>query len=163
METTTTRIGFSTSTHLLSRLIRHLTRSPASHAFLLYWDEDFKRDMVLEANGKGFNLIPFDLFQRINTVVEVRDLGRPLNQGLVHVSQWIGTRYDGLGMIGMGMVLLGRILKRRWANPLGASSSLFCSEAIVRALIADGFPGASALDPESTSPADLMVFLSARQ
>lgn len=129
---------------------------------MLYFDDDFKRDMVIEANGSGFNVIPFSLFQRKNTVVCVHDLQRPLNQGLATLSEWIGTRYDGLGMIGMGWVILGQWLRRRWSNPLGASKSLFCSEAIVRALQSDGFPGAKALDPEACSPADLMVFLGAR-
>lgn len=160
--TLTTRVGFSTSKHPISAVIRWVTRSPASHAWLVYWDQDFQRDMVMEASAYGFRLIPFSVFQKNNTVIEVHDLGVMLHQGLSSVSDWLGSRYDGLGLIGMLWVYLGRMLKRRWSNPLGSPHGMFCTEAIVRALQADLFPGSSALVPEGSSPPDLMVFLRAR-
>lgn len=153
------RIGFSTSQSWLSALIRFLTRSRVSHAFILYWDRDFMNHMILEATHDGFRLVTVERFLAHNTVVELIDVGRTLNQGLSHVSAWVGSRYDAMGLVGMVWVVLGRWLRRRWHNPLGSSRSMFCSEAIVRALRADGFPGADSLDPEATSPADLLAFL----
>lgn len=157
------RIGFSTSASWISGVIRTVTSSKASHAFILYWDQDFQTHMVLEAARDGFRLVTFERFLMHNTVVELIDVQSTLNQGLAHVSSWVGSRYDTLGLFGMVWVVLGKWLKRRWKNPFGSSRSMFCSEAIVRALRADGFPEASKLDPEATSPADLLAFLRASQ
>lgn len=158
----TTRVGFSTSKGPLSAVIRRVMRSPSSHAFLIYYDEDLGTDMVLEAVGEGFHLITLERVKKTSTVVEVIDLKRSLNQGLAFLAGWLGTRYDTAGLLGMGWVLAGRAIRRRWRNPFGSSKSMFCSEAITRALKADGFPGVDGLDPEATSPADLMAFLKAR-
>ena len=64
-----TRIGFSTTDALLSRLIRRLTRSKVSHAWLVYHDVDFDREMVMEAVGAGFRIVPLDKFARHNRIV----------------------------------------------------------------------------------------------
>jgi hypothetical protein len=154
-----TRVGFSTSTHLVSTIIRAVTRSKVSHAWLVYYDQDFERDMVLEASAHGFRLVPLDVFARSNTVLAVHDLGRTLHQGLRSLSAWLGSRYDGLGLMGMAWVMFGKWLRCRWKNPFRSTNTMFCTEAIVRALQADGYPGAEALDPEGTTPAELLVFL----
>lgn len=157
-----THVGFSTSTSPVSAVIRTLTRSRASHAWFLYRDTDLGLDMVLEAVGSGLRLIPFEVWRHHNRVVATVPLGRSLNQGLAHAVMWIGTRYDGGGLFGMAVVMVGRWFRRTWRNPWASSRALFCSEVVVRALQRDGFPGAERLDPEGTSPADLMAFLGAR-
>jgi len=156
------RVGFSTTNALLSRLIRRLTRSRASHAFLVYRDVDFERDMVMEAVGNGFRIVPYDGFRRHNTVVAEFTPAHPVDRGLRRAVDWLGAAYDARGLLGMALVLVVRWLRLRsrsvrLRNPLAASRALFCSEAVARACLWSGYP-AFDLDPESTTPQDLLEF-----
>jgi hypothetical protein len=155
-----TRIGFSTTDHLSSRLIRALSGSEVSHAFLVYRDADFGRDMVMEAVARGFRIVPFDKFQQHNRVVALYAPLHPIEDGLRAAVDWLGDEYDVGGLLGMAVVALRRWLERRvrnLRNPLASSRSLFCSEAVARACVASRYPGFD-LDPESTSPQDLYAF-----
>lgn len=152
-------VGFSTHPGLLSRLIRFVTRSRASHAWIVFDDRHFRVRFVLESTGKGFHLIPFERWGRSNAVVRTFDLPYPLEDGLAAVAGYLGESYDVGGLVGMVVVLAGRWLRRRWRNPLASSRTVFCSEAVTRILVGAGVPGAEELDPEATSPEDLLVFL----
>jgi hypothetical protein len=155
-----TRIGFSTTDHLSSRMIRALSGSEVSHAFLVYRDADFDRDMVMEAVAQGFRIVPFDKFQRQNRVVALYAPRHPIDEGLRAAVDWLGDEYDVGGLFGMALVVLRRWVERRvrhLRNPLASSRSLFCSEAVAWACVAAGYPGFD-LDPESTSPQDLYAF-----
>lgn len=157
-----TRIGFSTTQALLSRVIRFFTRSPVSHAFLVYRDVDFEREMVMEAVGAGFRIVPLDRFEKHNTVVRIFTPRHPIDEGLRAAVDWLGESYDSGGLLGMALLLLARSLKLRLKrrNVLASSRSLFCSEAVARACRASRYPGFR-LDPETTSPQDLFAFFSA--
>jgi len=151
-------VGFSTHGGLLSWLIRKATRSPASHAWILYDDPTFGERMVLESTALGFHLSPFDGWSHHNRVVEVFDFEAPLSDGLKAVTQFLGERYDVGGLLGMPIVLLGRWMRRKWLNPFRSSKAVFCSEAVVRTLQGARVAGSLELDPEGTSPGDLLEF-----
>lgn len=147
------RIGFSTTNAPLSRLIRWLTKSAVSHTWLVYYDEDFGQDMVLEATLTGVRLVPYDVFKRHNKLVtEVRPVTVPLQAGLAEVGRWLGAHYDFGGLLGMAVVLLGRSLKRRWRNPLRSSRAMFCSELVAVALKASKYPGTDSWVPSQVDP-----------
>jgi hypothetical protein len=155
------RIGFSTTNALLSRIIRRFTKSRVSHAFLVYWDVDFARDMVMEAMGRGFRIVPLDKFRRHNDVVGVFTPRHPIERGLRCAVDWLGTDYDARGLIGMALVVVARwFTLRRRRNPFGTSRALFCSEAVARACVWSDYPGFT-LDPEATTPQDLFDFFAA--
>lgn len=156
------RIGFSTTNALLSRLIRRLTGSRASHAFLVCRDVDFERDMVMEAVGDGFRIVAYDRFQRHNTVVAELAPAHSIERGLRRAVDWLGSAYDTRGLAGMLVVLIRRWLRLRTRsvrlrNPFARSRALFCSEAVARACRWADYPGFD-LDPESTTPQDLLDF-----
>ncbi len=158
-----TRVGFSTTSALLSRLIRRGTGSRVSHAFLVYRDVDFDREMVMEAAGPGFRIVPLDKFRRHNRVVAIFTPRHPIDEGLKAAVDWLGESYDAAGLVGMALVLLGRWLEVRLKKPrniFGRSKALFCSEAVARACRASRYPGFD-LDPETTTPHDLFAFFSA--
>lgn len=156
-----TRVGFSTPKqwHPLSALVRWITRSKASHTWLVYHDHDFEAEYVLEASGPGFRIIPYASFARQNKIVTVLEPKTNIDLGLCMMAKWLGSHYDFAGLLGAAWTMLGRWLKRRWHNPLGNSHSLFCSEAVVRTLQAAKYPGAESLNPEAMSPQDLLEFL----
>ena len=64
------RIGFSTTNHLLSKIIKKITNSKCSHVWFLYYDENFKCDMVMEAHFT-YQVIPFEMFKKNNKIIEI--------------------------------------------------------------------------------------------
>jgi hypothetical protein len=160
-----TRIGFSTTDALLSRLIRRLTRSRVSHAWLVYRDVDFDREMVMEAVGAGFRIVPLDKFARHNRIVEIVTPRYSIDEGLKAAVDWLGEGYDRRGLVGMALLLLFRALRRRTRgvrNLIASPRALFCSEAVARACRASGYPGFER-DPETTTPQDLYAFFQAER
>jgi hypothetical protein len=157
-----TRIGFSTTDALLSRAIRRLTGSRVSHAFLVYRDVDFDREMVMEAVGAGFRIVPLDKFAKHNRIVEIVTPRHPIDEGLRAAVEWLGEGYDTRGLLGMAVLLAARALRRRarLRNLLANRRALFCSEAVARACRAARYPGFDR-DPETTSPQDLYAFFQA--
>jgi hypothetical protein len=156
------RVGFSTTNAWLSRLIRKLSRSRVSHAFLVYGDVDFGRDMVMEAVGNGFRIVPYSGFEKHNTVVAQITPAFPIEKGLQEAVNWLGAGYDTGGLVGMAWLMVKRWFRLRarsvrTRNPLASSRALFCSEAVARACLWSEYPGFD-LDPESTSPQDLLEF-----
>lgn len=150
-------IGFSTSNNPISRFIRWVTKSQVSHTWLLV---DFlDMPVVLEAGIRGFYPTPASVFWKKNKVVCVSTVDFPLDDGLHAIGKWLGTKYDVAGLIGGMAVVAGRWLKRKWNNPVEGASALFCSEVVVRMLQAAEFPGADTLDPDDTTPEDLLDFL----
>jgi hypothetical protein len=150
------RVGFSTTTSWISRLIRAFTKSRVSHAWLLYYDEDFGRDMVMESTLEGFRIVPYDKFAAQNKVVAIfkPEDQYAFNQGFLKIIDWLGTAYDFRGLFGMLWVLMGRFMKKKFRNPMGNAHTMFCSEVIVRVM--ERYPDTEFLDPEGVSPEDLM-------
>lgn len=154
-----TRVGFSTSTtNILSRVIRWFTKSRVSHAFLVYYDQDWSRDMVLEATLGGFKVVPFDKFRQSTTVVAVFEPKHSVEAGLKEAVEWLGTDYDYTGLFGMIFVVMGRWFRLKWRNPWASSKAMFCSEAVARVLRGAGYPNTETMVIEETTPEDLLVF-----
>jgi hypothetical protein len=154
-------VGFSTPRHWnpLSALIRAMTHSRTSHAWLLVEDPAFRLRLVLEAHSSGFRLVSFTRFVKDNVVVALVEPSHPVDPGLPDAGEWLGESFDVLGLFGIFVTLVGRWFRQGpWRNPFPTASALFCSEAVIRTLRAAGYPGATALEPESTTPAELLAF-----
>ncbi len=154
-------VGFSTPRlwNPLSALIRAMTHSRTSHAWLLVEDPAFKLRLVLEAHSSGFRLVSFARFVKENVVVALVEPSHPVDPGLPAAGEWLGESFDVIGLFGIFLTLLGRWFRQRpWRNPFPTPSALFCSEAVIRTLQAAGYPGSDALDPEGTTPAELLGF-----
>lgn len=157
---TRTRIGFSTpkTWNPLSAIIMWFTSSRASHAWFVYWDDDFEMDMVLDAHGTGLRLLPYESFEKHNKIVKVIAPKFDIEPGLKEMGKLLGTMYDFAGLLGMVVVLLGRFFKRGWKNPFRSPSSVFCSECVARAMVLT--PGYKDLDidPEAVDPEWLLRY-----
>jgi hypothetical protein len=157
------KVGFTSSSGVLPRLIKWATKSKVNHTFLYISDSFLGIDMVLQATIGGFNLLTYSKYAKSNHVVKIVDLAHPVDVGLKEASLWLGERYDYGGLFGSAFVLLGRWFKRKWSNPWDNSDAMFCSEAIVRVLQASNYPGSQGLDPSAVTPQDLLVFLTLRE
>lgn len=153
-------IGFSTSSSVLSALIRWFTNSPISHTFLLVEDLIPGMPMVMQAARGGFQLITYDRFCKGSHNIKIVVPKQDISPGVVQALQWLGEPYDTVGLVGMAIVEVGRRFRRHWRNWIHSSSSMWCSEANTYVLKAANYPGAEALSPSTTSPADLLAFMS---
>jgi hypothetical protein len=153
------KIGFSTRSMVLSRLIRWITRSKVSHTWMLYHNEEFDCDMVMEATWEGFRLIPFEVFKRQNVVVQVVEPKYPLDAGFKAAGRWLGDKYDTKGLFGAIIPIIGKWFRRKWHNTWASKSALFCSEAVVDIMKASNYPGTENMIAADVGPEALLEFL----
>ena len=154
-----TKIGFSTTNMFLSKLIRKITGSKASHTFLIYQDETLAQTMVMEAAFEGFRVIPYKEFCKKNIIIQVIEPKVSLELGVKVLANSLGDYYDFKGLIGAGLVKIWKRFKRKIHNPWIAGNSMFCSESVVRALQISGYPGTEDMVASDVSPQDLLDFL----
>ncbi len=160
-------VGFSTPRlwNPLSALIRTMTRSRTSHTFLVVEDPIFELRLVLEAHSTGFRLISLTRFVKDNKMlaIVVPRPDRPIECGLPAAGEWLGARFDVVGLFGIFLALLARwLVQRPWRNPFPTSSALFCSEAVIRTLKEAGYPDSSELGDETTTPGELLAWFRAK-
>lgn len=141
----------------MSWAIRKLTGSAVSHCFIVH--EALGVECAVEAAGDGVVLLPLEVVRERGDIVSLVDMGDSLEVGMGDLAGMIGHPYDYLGLLGFLWVLGGRKLGKDWYNPFRSDTRLFCSESVVRILQKCKVPGASLLDPESCSPADVLAFL----
>lgn len=150
------RVGFTSSKTWVSKVIQFFTGDVVSHAFVLV--EGGEVGDVIDAAWCGFRINTTD---KIGAgIVEVLDTQVPMRLDLA--KQWLGTPYAYEALLGMAWVCFGRMLRHAWRNPMPNPHHMFCSEAIVYLMQASGEPGAEALDPLRTSPADLRRWMKTR-
>jgi hypothetical protein len=148
------RIGFSTTESWISRLIRWFTNARVSHVFLVYDDPVLQQEMVLDVAFTGYRVLPFNLFKLENDVVEMIEPRVDLSPGLRVTARWLGKPYDWRAFIAFS-----RWFRSLRHQPAETPKALICTEAVVRALLAAGYPGAEGLDLKGTSPQLLLEFL----
>ena len=152
-----TRIAFSTSKDSwISKIIRWFSNSTVSHCFFVYYDEDWKREMVLEATEGGFRIVPYSFYE--NEVVKIFIPKYSIEEGLKQSIDWLTEGYNYWGLFGMSWVELGKWLKKKWKNPLRSSNTMFCSELIARVMMVSSYPGIEDWDIQSIDPEMLMDF-----
>jgi hypothetical protein len=146
-------IGFSTSSSIISRIIRWFTRSKASHAFATFYDQTLERIIIIEATGSGYRLTQHEKWSKGNKVIGEFKCKKDLTKSLRFMAEKLGNNYDYWSALGLAV--------RRWwgkwyRNPLRDPNKLHCSEAITLMLQHAGL--AETLDPESTTPEDLLQY-----
>ena len=152
------QIGFSTTNRFLSKVIRWITRSKVSHTWLLYYDDDFDCDMVMEATIEGFRLIPFESFKVKNIAIELFTPKHSLAAGFKAAGKKLGSKYDVKGLFGAIVPIIGKWFSRKWHNPFHSSKALFCSEAMVDVMKDSSYPGWESFEPEDINPQALRDF-----
>jgi hypothetical protein len=147
------RICFSTSTSLISRLIRYFTKSKFSHAFLTRWSQDWLGWLGVGSQLGGWMEQAGENFETGGVSV-VHCLVLPninIWEGLRKNRKLLGAPYDIGGLLGMSWVeVLWRLFKLKVKNPLNSRKAWFCSEIIVKILKDSGLD--LGLDPGSTDP-----------
>jgi hypothetical protein len=130
-------VCFSTCDGIVSRAIRWFTRSKVSHSFLTFRDETLGRVFVMEANGRGFMIVPWAKWRTHNTLVARYRLTTDMDAQLASLrklSEFLGSQYDYVSILGFA-------IRRFWSrvrNPFDSGKKLVCSEAVARFLYLTG-------------------------
>ena len=146
-------IGFSSSSGIISKIIKWFTKGRVSHAYATYFSNTLQNMFVIEATFWGYRLIPYSKWKKYNNSVGEFECKRDLTDGLRYVSQWLGGTYDFWSAFGLGAK---RWFGKWYRNPLKNPKKLHCSEAVTLLLKNVGL--AEDMDPESTTPEDLYSY-----
>jgi hypothetical protein len=150
-----TGIVFTADNGIVSRAVRWFTGVQASHVALTAKIGGV--DVLIHATVGGVQVSPRRKWLRGERVVaEFKPRAEPVFD--LHTAvQSLGERYDYVGLIGYIPVLLARRFGARLRNPLASARATVCSEFALRAAWALGkLRGVSALDPERSTPRDVL-------
>ena len=145
-----------------SWLIRFVTWSPVSHAYIKYYDSYTSRWVIFQASGLKVNMVGQTLFDANEIiyreyVIPVSDATRlSVIQG---ATDKLGSPYGVGQIVGFGLVLLMRLFGKSINNPFYSGSSYFCSELVDDIL--DEI-GVGDTNPSTMSPTDIMNFLASK-
>jgi hypothetical protein len=152
-------IGFSTTKQLSSWFIRWITNSSCSHAFISFDDTALNMRMVMHAEAWGYELQPWRRWIKKNILVaEFTPIGHSLDRALHSIAESLGIRFDVRSAIIIGIKSkLSFWYKSRFSLNINRSPwKLTCSEAVVRFLDYGGYNAVRRLNPENTSPGELL-------
>lgn len=143
-------VGFSRSRGILSWLIRAITHSDVSHAYIRKVSP-INTEVVFQASGISVNLESYDHFKTHATVIEEVAIHIPdedYESGEQFIWKELGKPYSASQLIGYSWVMLCRTVGLRVRNPLSnGTHSYVCVELVARYL--------GIKDSESLTPQDL--------
>jgi hypothetical protein len=155
-------IGFSRPKAWLepfSWLIRLVTWSLFSHAYVKFYDDELDRWIVFQASGLKVNFIGQVMFDSIEDIYEefvIPVSGATKKSVMQGAIDKCGSPY-GIGQcLGFLWILFMRLFGKRVKNPLYSGSSYFCSEMVSDVLTEIGVGD---LDPSAMDPKDVRDFL----
>ena len=150
---------FSTGRDFISSAIRRITRSPCSHVAIAYDDCTFGRRCVMQSWWWGFELRTLDHWNKDNVkVAEYRLPEVDLSSHLIKLSAALGSDYEYSRIAFIAL----KIWLKRWMglrftlSPDRTPWKMICSEAVTRMLQYAEVGPTKDLNPELTSPADLL-------
>lgn len=153
------RMGFSTSKGIISWLIRKVTRSKVSHAWVTFRDETLNKTVVMHATRMGFHLEPWVMFVKHNDIKAQFTCTLDLLPGAQYMADWLGTKYDFKSIVGFVWIWIASWFKRKVKNPVRDTSKMVCSEAMTILIQKACVTRSEKLDPESTTPEQLWDFI----
>ena len=145
-----------------SWLIRLVTWSSVSHAYIRFYEEDYDRWLIYQASGLKVNFIGKMMFDGAEIVykeftVPVSDLTKKV--AVQNAIDRCGDPYSVLQVIGYGAVLIARLFRKKIHNPFYSGSSFVCSELVAEILREIAGEEAEDIDPSTMTPRDILEFM----
>lgn len=135
-------ILLSTTNHFTSRIIRHETDLPISHASIVYNTQNPKNPEIVEAVGSGVRVITYeDLMKEDTLAVALRspsfstDKNKALQEWLLSK---LGSDYDFGGVLEEWLALKFKWFNQLRSVSLGNPKKFYCSELVAEAYKAIG-------------------------
>ena len=144
------RIGLSSGREFVSKFIKWITRSEASHTFICF--DVAGEEVVLHANQHGVNCTSHKKFTSNNDIVceyDIKLTKANTDKALGHALRKLHSRYDYFAAFGFLWVLINKSFGRKVKNPMPNRSAYMCTELVVMALRKGNFPGSE--DPAHSS------------
>jgi len=146
---------FSTSNHLLSRMIRWLTKSPVSHCAIRICP--YGVPMVFQASVGGVQPMLESAWLKKNTVIKKFLVLPDVSTGVAKAIGMLNASYDYLALFGFLVVWWEMRRGRKVKNPLASPNMVVCSEFLLHVDADDKIPEWNDFEWESTFPSQLMV------
>lgn len=156
-------VGFSTTDKLISRFIRFITRAKVSHAWVSFYDSCLDTRLIMQAEAWGYEVRPVARWEKENTLVsEFLVLSdNSLDGDLRWVAGYLGVKYDWVSAVLSGLGRVGNWVKKLFKGGVfGNPRRFMCSEATIRFLQHAKIACVQGLDPETTTPAQLLALVS---
>jgi len=140
---------------LLSWLIKKFTKSQASH--MMIGLEMYGVPVVIHSTMGGVQITPRKKQMVNNEILEEYKFIPDVTNGLKHSFDHLGERYDYVGLLGYAIILImWRWFRRKMKNPLASPTALVCSEFVLHVNHDGQIKEWEGLDPERTTPQDLI-------
>lgn len=117
-------VGFSYTNHMISKLIATKIHRGYSHVFMTFdWNGT---KMVLQANRRGIEALPYDRFYPANTIVKMVKINDQdkANKAFRYCVSKLGRPYGFLAIVAIGLGI----------HYEDGNKTLICSEYVARAL-----------------------------
>lgn len=158
-----TSLVFTTSSHWLSKTVRWMTNSETSHVCL--GTEIFGEPVLLhsaidgETGQNGVQITPRSKWLEDNELVAeyniLPEIGEERMRPMIRL---LCEKYDKMGLIGYIVVIVAKWLGKKIQNPLAHARALVCARYVLKLdPEARAIPEWAGLDPEKTTPHDLLL------
>ena len=148
---------FYRNNSILSKLIRLFTYSETSHVAICV--ERWGTKLLYQGTTRG---VVFDTKESYelktgNTEVAEYQIKVPVEHGMKYLLSLLGSKYDFAGAAGVGIVkVFKKWFGKKIKNPFASPKSMICSELVVELNHYGEIMSFDPLDPERTSPGDLL-------
>ena len=153
---------FTTSSHWLSRVIRAATGSEVSHVAI--GTELFGEPVLIhsaldgDTGRSGVQITPRNKWLEKNYIVAEYGIVPDVTGNMGPLIRLLCERYDKMGLLGYLIVIVAKYLGKKIMNPLSSPTKYVCSRYVLRLdQTGESIPEWSGLDPEKTTPHDLLV------
>jgi hypothetical protein len=153
-------VGFSTTSALLSRVIRKISGAAYSHAFLCHGNPLWQGAWVTQASLPTVHSWPYDVAARGWSRVMIYEVTPQFRSAMLKGMEGSRDLFEAdfgvVGLVGSAIrALRAKWTRRRTANPLALPGQLFCSQFVQTVLMASGNEAFARWDPKSSSPAQV--------
>lgn len=151
--------GFSTNNYPTSILARWITKSKASHAFLLV--DLFFIHLIIHATFGGVKVVPYTKWIKSNKITNLYALSTPRSRedieiALAEAFSFVGGKYDYPGFLGFIPIYIMRWFGKKIKNPFASAKAIICTEFILQTREELKINSWTGLDAESISQQDII-------
>ena len=132
-------IGFSTSSEIISRFVRFMTKAPMSHAYIKIPVPEHNTNVIFHADATTVHYTNYDYFLSLNQVIEELEVEvseeRAKLAELLRVTE-CGKPYSKIKLVGFFWIMFLRLFRIKTHNPFhdDGKSSYICVELISKSL-----------------------------
>lgn len=159
-------VGFSTSSALISKLIRAITHADVSHAFFIL-DTDEVGALVYQSVSGGPQITTLAEFLKDNTIVRKHapkiDVADAVKRS---IARFVGYGYDFAADLSDGLTDIAHDAGLNWQADFAGQHASECAALVVRTLrlcVDPGYPEIDTLDPHHIEPGQLDQFMLAQE